>query len=164
MSITVTDYIDVAARIAELGCVPPESGLTLLPLNFDSAASIGELRHASETSTVRKLLLQERVPLRDVVERDQRPPYIKNKSSDLVLPTLYFSAAFLSQNSPLVSVALNVISSYIYDRFRALKPGRTVKFDVVLEDTKNGKYRRIAYEGTEEGLKLLPASIKEAIK
>jgi hypothetical protein len=81
-----------------------------------------------------------------------------------VLPTLYLSAAFLSQNSPLASVALNVISNYIYDRFRALKPSRTVKFDVVLEDTKSGKYRRIAYEGTEEGLKLLPAAIREAIK
>jgi len=45
-----------------------------------------------------------------------------------------------------------------------LKPGRTVKFDVVLEDRESGKYRRIAYEGTEEGLKLLPASIREAIK
>jgi hypothetical protein len=164
MSITVSDYIDVKAKMGELGCSLPESGLTLLPLNLDSAASIAELRHASETSTVRKLLLQERLPLCDIVERDQRPPYIKNKSADLVLPTLYLSAAFLSQNSPLVSVALNVISSYIYDRFRALKPGRTVKFDVVLEDRESGKYRRIAYEGTEEGLKLLPASIREAIK
>jgi len=164
MSITVSDYIDVEAKMGELGCSLPESGLTLLPLNLDSAASIAELRHASETSTVRKLLLQERLPLCDLVERDQRPPYIKNKTADLVLPTLYLSAAFLSQNSPLVSVALNVISSYVYDQFRALKPVRTVKFEVVLENKKSGKYSRIAYEGTEEGLKLLPDSIREAIK
>ncbi|MFZ1084595.1 MAG: hypothetical protein WAN35_06500 [Terracidiphilus sp.] len=150
--------------MVELGCSLPESGVTLLPLNFDSAASIMELRHASETSTIRKLLLQEHIPLCDVVERGQRPPYIKNKSADLVLPTLYLSAHFLSQNSPLVSIALNVISSYIYDRFRVSKPGQTVKFDVVFEDSKSGKYRRIAYEGTEEGLKMLPETIREAIK
>jgi len=45
-----------------------------------------------------------------------------------------------------------------------LKPVRTVKFEVVLENKKSGKYSRIAYEGTEEGLKLLPDSIREAIK
>ena len=164
MSITVTDYVDVRAKAAELGCIVPESGLTLLPVNFDSAATVAELRHASETSTLRKLLKGENLPLLDIVERGQRPPYIKNKSADLVLPTLFFSATFLSQNPALVSIALNVVSSYVYDRFRSLKPGRTVKCEIVIEDRKSDKYRRIAYEGTEDGLNLLPQSIREAIK
>lgn len=163
MSITVTDYVDVPAKIGELGCVMPDSGLTLLPLNFDAAASISDLRHASETSTIRKLMQQEKLPLQDIVERGQRPPYIKNKSSDLVLPTLFLSAAFISQNPALVSIALNVISNYVYDRFRSMKPGRTVKCEIVVED-RTGKYRRIAYEGTEEGLAVLPQSIREALK
>jgi hypothetical protein len=164
MSVTVSDYIDVPERIAELGCVLPDTGLSLLPLNFDSAESISLLRHAADTSTIRKLMLQENLPLRDIVERDQRPPYVKNKSADLVLPTLFFSAALISQNPTLVSVSLNVISSYVYERFRALNPGRTVKVEIVVEDAENGKYRKIAYEGTEEGLSMLPDAIREATK
>ena len=150
--------------MTELGCTLPNSGLTLLPTNFDSADSIADLRHAAETSTVRKLMLQNGLPLGDIVESSQRPPYVKNKSSDLILPTLFFSASFLSQNSALVTVALNVVSSYVYESLHHLAPGRVVKFSVVVEDRKKRKYRHISYEGTEEGLKSLPDSIREAIK
>ncbi len=164
MSVTITDYVDVTAKIAELNCSSPGSDLTLLPLNFDSASSVGDLRHASETSTIRKLLLQEHVPFRDLVERSQRPPYLKNKSADLILPTLYFSALSLSQNPLLVSIALNVISNYVYDCFRGRGAGRTVKLHIIAEDAKKGRFRQIAYEGTEEGLKTLADSIREAVK
>jgi hypothetical protein len=164
MPITITDYADVTAKIAELGCLPLGADLTLLPLNFDSASSIGDLRHASETSTIRKLLIQENLPFRDLVERGQRPPYIKNKSSDLILPTLYFSAVSLSQNPLLVSIALNIISNYVYDCFRGRGAGRTVKLHIVAEDAKKGRFRQIAYEGTEEGLSTLADAIREAIK
>lgn len=164
MSITITDYADVTAKIAELGCLPLGSDLTLLPLNFDSASSIEDLRHASETSTIRKLLIQENLPFRDLVERGRRPPYIKNKSSDLILPTLYFSAVSLSQNPLLVSIALNVISNYVYDCFRGRSAGRTVKLHIIAEDVKKGRFRQIAYEGTEEGLSTLADAIREAIK
>jgi hypothetical protein len=164
MPITITDYADVTAKIAELGCLPLGADVTLLPLNFDSASSIGDLRHASETSTIRKLLIQENLPFRDLVERGQRPPYIKNKSSDLILPTLYFSAILLSQNPLLVSIALNVISNYVYDCFRGRGVGHTVKLHIVVEDAKEGKYRQIAYEGPEKGLSMLPNAIREAIK
>ena len=164
MPVTITDYVDVTAKIAELGCSPTGSDLTLLPLNFDSAPSVGDLRHASETSTIRKLLIQDHVPIRDLVERSQRPPYIKNKSADLILPTLYFSALSLSQNPLLVSIVLNIVSNYVYDCFRGRGAGRTVKLHIVAEDAKKGKYRQISYEGTEEGLSTLADSILEAIK
>lgn len=162
MPLTITDCSDVSEKMTELGCVLPVSGLALLPYNFDSAASVSELRHASETSTVRKLLLHARLPLGDIARPGERPPYVKNKSSDLVLPTLFFSASFLSQNSALVTVALNVVSNYVYESLRHLRSGRVVKVAIVVED--KGKYRRISYEGTEEGLNALPDSIREAIK
>jgi hypothetical protein len=160
----ITDYPSVTEKTVHLGCVYPESGVTLLPLNFASATSISELRHASLTSTIRKLLLQGGIPLCDIVERSQRPPYVKNKSSTLILPILYFSASFLSDNPTLVTVALNVVSTYIYESLRHIGIGKTVRFQVVVEKKKNEVYKQITYEGSGDGLKELIDVIREAVK
>src|SRR5664279_2754339 len=109
MATTVTDYVDVPARIAELGCIASDSGVILLPVNFDSAASVADLRHAATTSTVKKLLRQAGVPLHNLVERSQGPPYIKNKSADLVFP-LIFIPYLLANNSAATTIVLNVVS------------------------------------------------------
>lgn len=160
----ITDYPNVTEKVVDLGCVYPASGITLLPLNFASATSTAELRHASLTSTIRKLLLQGGIPLDDIVDRGQRPPYIKNESSDLILPILYLSASFISDNPALVTVALNVISNYLYESLRHIGIGRTVRFEVVVEKKKNEVYKHITYEGSDHGLKELIDVIREAVK
>ena len=164
MATSITDFVNVPAKLSDLGCLTPESGLALLPLNFETAHSVTELRQASQTSTIRKLLLQEGLPLCDIVAGSQRPPYVKNKSSALIVPALYLSASFLSENSTLVSVALNVISSYVYEAMKHVGIGREVKLEIVIETRKNETYKRISYEGPVEGLETLPASIREACK
>lgn len=167
MATTVTDYVDVSEKIAELGCIASDSGVILLPLNFDSAASITELRHAATTSTVKKLLLQSGVPLHDLLERSQRPPYIKNKSADWVFPTIFISTSLMANNPTATSIVLNVVSSYIYEMLRHA-PGRdrTAKLSVVVEQ-QNGKgrtYKSINYEGPATELKTLEDSIREVLK
>lgn len=87
MPISTSEYINVAEKMADLQCQLPETGLALLPLNFESATSIADLRHASQTSTLKKLLVKEGLPLNDIVERSRRPPYVKNKSS-VRIPTM----------------------------------------------------------------------------
>jgi hypothetical protein len=164
MSTNITEYVNVAARTVDLGCHYPKSGLALLPLNFDSATSIAELRHASEASTIKKLLLNDGLPLSDIVERNQRPPYVKNKSSDLVLPILYISASLYSQNPALVNIALNVMANYIFEALRGVGLGREVALDIVVEKEKDKEYIRVSYKGTAEGMKTVPDAIREALK
>jgi hypothetical protein len=48
MSSDITSYINVAARMADLGCEYPRSGIVLLPVNFEKASSATELLQASD--------------------------------------------------------------------------------------------------------------------
>lgn len=56
----------------------------------------------------------------------------------------------------LVTIALNVISSYLTEWFKGIpKNNRKVKLSIVLE-TKKKEYKKIEYEGPPDGLKQLP--------
>jgi hypothetical protein len=48
MSSDITSYINVAARMADLGCEYPRSDIVLLPVNFEKATSATELLQASD--------------------------------------------------------------------------------------------------------------------
>jgi len=55
-----------------------------------------------------------------------------------------------------VTIALNVISSYLTEWFKGIpKNNRKVKLSIVLE-TKKKEYKKIEYEGPPDGLKQLP--------
>ncbi len=163
-SISITNYANVAGKMDDLGCVYPSSGITLLPINFDVANSISDLRHASLTSTTRKMLLQDGLPLSDILERGQRPPYVKNKSSTLVFPILFLSASFLSENPTLVTVAVNIFSNYVYEALRFIRPKPTASLKIVVEKKKGEEYKCISYDGSDDGVKALIDVIREVVK
>lgn len=152
MSSTVTDYIDVRGRLAELSCHDP-AGFAILPLNFESAESINEFRQASEASTVKTLLRSERLPHDEIVDRKDRPPYVQNHSFDWIAPTLFVSAALISENPSAVSIALNVIGNYATDFFKGMSGEKMVKMDIVVEKSKGKSCKKISYEGSPSGLK-----------
>jgi hypothetical protein len=54
MATNITDFVNVGEKIANLGGVYP-NGLALLPVNFESASSVADLRQASEAATIKKL-------------------------------------------------------------------------------------------------------------
>lgn len=163
MSVEVSDFINVHQKLNELGAEYPTDGMALLPPNISTAESIGDLKQASEAATIRKLLRQSDVPVRDILSKEKRPPYVKNKSSDWVSPIIFVSATLWSNNPDLVSVALNIVSSYIYDTFKGVTGSRTAKISVVIEDP-NGKSTRIDYEGPSDAMKDLAKLVKEAKK
>jgi hypothetical protein len=158
-TINITDYVNVRQRATDLGCRCPER-IALLPINFESANSIGELLQASEASTIKTLLLAEAVPLDDIVDRNQRPPYVKNKSHEWIAPIMFISGSLYSQNPALVSVALNVLGNYATEFFRGSVGSREVNLNVVV-GSKNGSHKKIAYQGPVEGLKNLVDIIRE---
>jgi hypothetical protein len=159
MATTVTDYIDVRMKAAELGCRYPQ-GIALLPINFDSAASVAELRQASEAATLRKLFVAEGLPVEDIVDRDRRPPYVKNKGFEWVAPVVFVSASLYSQNPALVSVALGVVANYATEFFKGLGADHEVKLDIVV-GKKGGAYKKVAYKGPVDGLKDLAEVVRE---
>jgi hypothetical protein len=163
VSVEVSEFINVHQKLNELGAEYPADGIALLPLNISTAESIGELKQASEAATVRKLLRQADIPVKDILSKEKRPPYVKNKSNDWVSPIIFVSATVWNNNPELVSVALNIVSSYIYDAFKGVNGTRTAKLSVVVEDP-NGKSTRIDYEGPPEAVKDLAKVVREAKK
>jgi hypothetical protein len=158
--ISVSDFVNVYKRTVDLGCHYPQR-MALLPANFESAPSISEFLQASEAATIRKLFLADGLPLDEIVDRSQRPPYIKNKSYDWIAPTLFISASLYSQNPNLVSLALNVLANYATEFFRGRSTKGEVMLDVVVERETNGIYKRISYKGPVTGLKDLREVIRE---
>jgi hypothetical protein len=162
MAINVTDYANVGRKMADLGCRYPDR-MALLPVNFESAASVAEFLQASESATVRKLFLAEGLPIDEIVDRSQRPPYIKNKSFEWAAPIIFVSAALYSQNPTAVTLALNVLANYATEFFRGYGPIAGVKLDVVVERKRNETYKRISYQGPIAGVKDLPEVIREVV-
>src|ERR1035441_5974735 len=164
MTASTTDYVNVITRSNDLGCLYPQRGLALLPVNFESASSIGDLLQTSETATIKKLFLAEGIPVGDIVDRNQRPPYIKNKHYEWVAPTLFVTAALYSQNPAIVSVALGVLANYATDFFKGKSGAHEVNLDIVLEKKKYESYLRVSYRDPIAGLSELPDAIREVNK
>jgi tagatose-1,6-bisphosphate aldolase non-catalytic subunit AgaZ/GatZ len=157
MPITISEYIDVKAQALKLGCnVPAE--LALLPINFDTADSKDELVHEDAVLTVRKLWRQAGITETKLEKEGEKFSYEQRKSFEWVPPIIFVSASVLSQNPDLVSIALNVISTYLTDYFKGIVGDKTVKFDIIVEQNKS---KRIHYEGSLEGLDELTQVIKE---
>jgi hypothetical protein len=162
VSIDITSYVNVATRMAELGCEYPRSGIVLLPVNFAQASSVTGLLQASDTATVKKLLTEAGVPVEEILERSRRPMYIKNKSAEWSAPIVFVCAAMLSQNPSIVSVALSVIGNYATDLLKGIgRGGADAKLEIVVE-TKDG-YKKISYSGPTDGIRGLDSIVRRAL-
>lgn len=66
----------------------------------------------------------------------------------------------LSENSTVVSIALNVLSNYLTDFFKGSFSEKKVKIEIYVEERKDVKFKKITYEGGVEGIKELENIIK----
>jgi hypothetical protein len=160
MTTNISDYLDVGERIRLLGGQMPVN-LALLPANFETAASLTDFRQVSEAATVKTLFRQSGIQLDDIGRAGQRIPYVQNNAFEWVAPTLFVSAALLSDNQSSISIALGVIANYATDFFKGMSGKNQVTLDVIVERTKSKTYKRISYKGDPEGLKSLPKIISE---
>lgn len=161
MTTSVSDYPSVADRMTTLGCIFPEAGFALLPLNFESASSIAEFRQISAASTVKTLLRTAGIPYSEIVKREEKPPYVHNNAFEWVAPTMFVSAGLLSQNANAIAVALSVLANYATDFFKGMRTDSKVRLEVVVETTKTKTCKRISYEGSPEGLRELAELIRD---
>jgi hypothetical protein len=161
MTTTVTECYSVGEKLHDIGCLEPR-GLVLLPINLELASSIGELRQAAETATLRKLLKRSGVVPEDVVDRSQRLPTIQNKSYEWIPPTIFVAAALWTENPNSVSVALGVIANYATDFFRGRSGEKSVNLDIIAEHSKNRNCKKVSYNGPASGLKELADIVRAA--
>jgi hypothetical protein len=147
----VKDYVDVKKQAAKLGHTIPDE-IVLLPSSFESAQSRNDLVYAAGTDTVKKLLVQKGLPVVKLEQDGQEYPHTVQHAFEWIGPVILFTAAAVSQDPAIVSVALSVISNYLTDWFRGEpKENRRVSLKIVKE-TKDGDYKTVEYSGPIEGL------------
>jgi hypothetical protein len=157
MNPVIEDYINLEQRLAELDCQYPAS-FCFLPENIQDAASAADFVFPDTVVTAKKLFRQHNIPEDVLCQNDLA--YRKRHSIDWYAPAIFISYTILSDNSALVSIGFNVLSNYITDYFKGTFGSKTVKIEIVVETSPKRKYKKIQYEGTEEGLKNLPEIIK----
>lgn len=138
----------------------PDNTVLCLPIRMRD----GQIIYSANTPTIEKLLRAasldaSRPPLKgQVLYRDEQ-------SIVWLGPILFFSAAALANNPNLISTALGVISNYITDFFRGVSAPKTeISLDIIQEIEPQRRYRRVMYKGSADGLKSLPAALRETFK
>lgn len=86
--------------------------------------------------------------------------YRSRKNADIYLPAIFFSFSVISENPNLISVSLNILSSYIYDALKGTIGKKTAHVEFHIESKEKGKVKKIHYKGDVEGLKGLEKVIK----
>jgi len=142
--------------------IPPyaEKSLIILPVKPEHEMDQSKyVVYASTVTSVMKLLKANDIPIRLAVEGGREVAYQENRSFDWFAPTILITASLLSQNPQLVSIAINLISSYIYEIFKgkSADPSTRCTFAYIGK----GKKKKVHYEGPVSGLSKIPDIIKE---
>lgn len=159
MPVTISTFPSVPERAAALGCALPP-GLVLLPADFETANPGDEFRFRGEASTVTKLLRNAGVPIARLGPPDHARAFIHNRSQDWVLPVIFIGTELLKQSPDLMSLTLDTIRDYVVDLFKGTAGKRDITAEIVVEDRRNGIYKRLQYSGPPQGLKELSAALK----
>jgi hypothetical protein len=110
------------------------------------------------------LLRQEGITETRLDSPSDRFPEVHEKSLVFLGPIIFCSAALLSQNPAIVSLALGVISNYLTEFFRGLPGDHTVRLDIVTEEGEgdNHRYKRYHFEGPTDSLPEFTKMTQEA--
>jgi len=156
----ISDSIDIKSKAVELNCNEPTS-LALIPNNFEYVLEKDQLIYSVEAPTIRSLWLQNGIQETRIEKTGDKFLLKEQNAFDWISPIIFISGLLISQNPELIDVALGVISNYLADYFKGIpKQVQNVKMKII-EENKSGRYRKIEYEGSPEGLKDLPRIIKE---
>ncbi|RYG20549.1 MAG: hypothetical protein EON96_00805 [Caulobacteraceae bacterium] len=95
-----------------------------------------------------------------LVGHERRPGLIVNQSASWHAPVLFIAWGLASGEATTVSVALNVLSTYIADFLKGAGGAPQVKVEVVVEREADRVCKRLIYEGDAEGLAALEPTIR----
>ena len=129
-----------------------------MPENLEEAKSKEEFIFSDSLSDIEKIFKENNVSFSQLGGFSDQ--YRIRKNADWWGPSLFFGASILSENSNVVSIALNVLSNYLTDFFKGSFSDKKVKIEIYVEERKDVKFKKITYEGGVEGIKELEKIIK----
>jgi hypothetical protein len=156
MSYTLEEY-KIESRLEKLDLSLPKN-LSFFPENIDIANSKNEFIFTESVIDLNKYFIQNNI-IFDFLGGDKEL-YRSRKNADIYLPAIFFSLSTISENPEIVSVSLNILSSYIYDRLKGIIGEKNVKIEFHIETKEKGKIIKIDYKGDAEGIKNLENIIK----
>lgn len=163
--ITVTDCPNIREKLERFG-VETSDGIVLLPINFESADAVEKCVFLPSIRNVRKLFRQNGVAEVPVVSG---PVFkaLENRDSSFLLPTMFVAYCYWSANPDAVSIALNVVASYLFEFFKGIDDDQVIEFGVIVErektQTKTKTTERVTTQINFKGKPKEFESFKEAV-
>lgn len=151
------EEINLNNKLEELSLSLP-STISFFPENFETAGAKEEFIFTESMVDLNKVFRQSNINL-EVFGGDTEL-YRSRKNADIYLPAVFLSLSVLAENSNLVSVYLNILSSYVYDRLKGSIGKKTAHVEFLIETTEKGKINKVSYKGEASGIKDLEKVIK----
>lgn len=133
------------------------NGMSFIPENIESANTKEDLIFTESIIELNKYFKLNNIKIDSL---GLEPELLRSrKNADIYLPAIFIAYSTLSENPNIVSLALNVISSFIYDNLKGTIGKKTAKIEFYIEK-KKGKISKIKYKGDADGLKNFDEIIK----
>ncbi len=144
MPFEVTD-INFNVTIHPLGHILNEKkdSLVILPVNFTDDA---EFYFRAEGKNLIKYADSQGIKVFDGKEEDFKSKYILTESIEWIGPIIFISSTFLAQSPEGVSIALNLISSYLFEFFRGDRSQVKCEFELIVQKTET-EFKSLKYKG-----------------
>lgn len=131
--------------------------ISLLPSDFDCAPSSGRY-HSNSLS-----FFKHSGAALCLSFLNEPTTLLEQRSGEWFAPAMLITSQFMASHPNVVSIACNLVSSYIYDIFKGTKQPK-VRMTVLCEKRGTSKIVRIDYAGDVEGLGTVQAAIEKALK
>lgn len=143
------DELNLNDKLEELNLSLP-STISFFPENLETVEAKEKFIFTESMVDLNKIFRQNNITL-EVLGGDTEL-YRSRKNADIYLPAVFFSLSMISENSNIVSVSLNVLSSYVYDRLKGSFGKKTAHVEFYIETKENGKVKKISYKGEASGI------------
>jgi len=138
--------------------IPKISDLAFLPENLNSVDNVDKFIFTESVIELNKYFKAENLNIQIL---GGEPQLLRSrKNADIYLPSILIPSFLILENPNILSVILNVVSSYIYDNLKGKIGKKTAQVELFIEKKEKGKYSKIDYKGDTEGLKELEKIIK----
>lgn len=144
------DELNLNEKLKELSLSLPSS-ISFFPENLETVETKDKFIFTESMVDLNKVFKQSNITL-DVLGGDTEF-YRSRKNADIYLPAVFLSLSLISENPSLVSVSLNILSSYVYDRLKGSFGKKTAHVEFYIETKEKGKVKKISYKGEASGIK-----------
>ena len=152
------EEIDITTKLTKLGLTLPDS-IAFFPENFETANVADDFIFTDSMLDLNKIFKQEKNISINALGSDTEKYRIR-KNADVYLPAMFFALSVITENPTIVSISLNVLSSYMYELFKGTSGQKTAHIDLYVETKEKGKVKKLSYKGSADGLKDLEKVIK----